>query len=57
VDSFDSEPARNLDAVPVDYIIQPLEERGGIRLGKASYCENRVMGGKAGIRRMCCRLN
>ena len=56
-DSSDSEPALNLDAVRVDYIIQPLEEQGGIRLGRASYCENRGMVGNAGIRRMCCRLN
>lgn len=56
-DSSDSEPALNLDAVRVDYIIQPLEEQGGIRLGKASYCENRGMVGNAGIHRTCCRLN
>lgn len=57
MDNSDSEPALNLDAVRVDYIIQPLEERVGIRLGKESYYEIRGMVGNAGIRRTCCRLN
>lgn len=57
MDSSDSGPVLNLDAVQVDCTVQTIEERGGIRLGRESYCENRGRVGNAGIRRTCCRLN
>lgn len=57
MDNSDNEPALNLDAVRVDYKVQPPEEQAGIRLDKESYYEIRGMVGNAGIRRTCCRPN
>lgn len=55
--SSDSGPVLNLDVVQVDCTARSPEEQGDIRLGKESYCENRVMVENAGIRRRCCTLS